>query len=107
MSRINHRTWRSEEKYDEFFPRAARSRGMKATFEFSKGFPADVKFPAIVGVRLSEIGHFIAILGREGDSFSIGDPLRGGEILTLEELEARYQFTGFCLSVEQIAVGSE
>ena len=43
------------------------------------------------------IGHFIALLARNGDRFRVGDPLIGPEELSKDELLARYQFTGFYL----------
>ena len=55
----------------------------------------------MVGVRLGNIGHFIPVLGREGERFVIGDPLKGKEVLTLEELEKRYEFTGFHMRVKR------
>lgn len=78
-----------------YLARAARSRGVEVGFDFSTGFSPDAGLPAVAGVRLGSIGHFIPILGKEGDRFIIGDPLRGRELLSREQIEARYDFTGF------------
>ena len=85
-----------------YLARAARSRGLAVAFEFSPGFPPADGLPAVVGVRLGSIGHFIAILGQEGDKFVIGDPLRGRELLSREELEQRYEFTAFHMRIKRV-----
>lgn len=84
-----------------YLARAARSRGCDVEFDFRSGFSPDGGLPAVVGVRLGNIGHFIPVLGREGERFVIGDPLKGKEVLTLEELEKRYEFTGFHMRVKR------
>ena len=84
-----------------YLARAARSRGFDVNFEFSPGVSPEDGLPAVVGVRLGSNGHFIAILGQEGDMFVIGDPLRGREVLSREELEHRYDFTAFHMRIER------
>lgn len=84
-----------------YLARAARSRGFDVHFEFNPGFSPEDGLPAVVGVRLGSIGHFIAILGQEGDKFIIGDPLRGRELLSREELEQRYDFTTFHMRISR------
>lgn len=84
-----------------YLARVARSRGFDVNFEFSPGFSPEDGLPAVVGVRLGSIGHFIAILGQEGDKFVIGDPLRGRELLSREELERRYDFTAFHMQIKR------
>ncbi len=84
-----------------YLARAARSRGCDVEFDFRSGFSPEGGLPAVVGVRLGSIGHFIPVLGREGERFVIGDPLKGREVLTLEELEKRYDFTGFHMRVKK------
>lgn len=83
-----------------YLARAARSRGFKVNFEFSHRFSPEHGLPAVVGVRLGSIGHFIAILGQKGDKFIIGDPLRGREVLSRQELEQRYDFTAFHMLIK-------
>lgn len=82
-----------------YLARAARSRGFDVRFGFAQGFAADADFPAVVGVRLGSVGHFIPILRREGDQFLIGNPLQGRELLSREELLKRYDFTGFYMPI--------
>jgi hypothetical protein len=84
-----------------YLARCARSRGMDVRFDFSQGFDQDAPLPAMVGVRVGSIGHFIPIIERKGDSFLTGDPLHGGEWMTLDELLRRYQFTGFRMEVSR------
>jgi hypothetical protein len=84
-----------------YLARAARSHGFDVDFEIGPGFSPGDGLPAVVGVRLGSIGHFIPILGQEGDRFVIGDPLRGRELLSREELEQRYDFTGFHMRIRR------
>ena len=83
-----------------YLPRAARSRGFEVEFESTSGFRPEHGLPAVVGVRLGSIGHFIAVLGQHGDRFIVGDPLRGREELTRAELNERYAFTGFHMRIK-------
>ncbi len=83
-----------------YLARAARARGFTVDFIFSPGFTPNDGLPAVVGVRLGSIGHFIPILGQEGDRFIVGDPLRGRELLSREELDERYDFTGFHMRIK-------
>ena len=82
-----------------YLARAARSRGLDVDFVFTAGFTPENGLPAVVGVRLGTIGHFIPILGREGDRFIVGDPLHGRELLSRDELDERYEFTGFQMRI--------
>lgn len=84
-----------------YLARAVRSRGLDAAFDFSSGFLPEGGLPAVVGVRLGSIGHFIPVIGKDGDRFIIGDPLIGKELLTSEELHQRYRFTGFHMRVKR------
>lgn len=83
-----------------YLARAARSRGFEVDFAFTRGFAPEDGLPAVVGVRLGSIGHFIPILGQEGDRFIVGDPLHGRELLSREELNKRYNFTGFHMRIK-------
>ena len=82
-----------------YLARAARSRGFRASFDFAPGFAPDADLPALVGVNFGLSGHFIPILKREGDAYVIGDPLKGREVMSQEELLERYEFTGFYMPV--------
>jgi hypothetical protein len=83
-----------------YLARVARARGLDVNFEFRPGFSAEGGLPAVVGVRLGSIGHFIAILGEEKGKFVVGDPLHGHELLSREELQQRYDFTGFHMRIK-------
>ena len=78
-----------------YLARAARSRGCDVEFAFTSGFTPEDGLPAVAGVRLSSVGHFIPILSQQGDRFIVGDPMRGRELLSRDELNQRYEFTGF------------
>ncbi|RYD23788.1 MAG: hypothetical protein EOP88_02770 [Verrucomicrobiaceae bacterium] len=82
-----------------YLARAARVRGYQVRFDFSKDFNPDGGLPAVVGVLIGAQGHFIAVLGREGEKFITGDPLVGREVLSLEEMRKRWEFTGFHMRV--------
>ena len=82
-----------------YLARAIRARSCKASFQFSNGFNRKTKFPAVAGVTIGPVGHFIAILSKEGTLYRIGDPLVGDETLTEKELLLRYRFTGFYMPV--------
>ncbi len=82
-----------------YLARSIRARGYDVKFDIKEGFAFDIEFPSLVGVRLGSVGHFIPILGREGHRLLIGDPLRGREFLSEEELLGRYDFTGFYMSI--------
>ncbi len=82
-----------------YLARAARSRGCEVDFAFTQGFTPEDGLPAVVGVQLGSIGHFIPVLGQEGEHFIVGDPLEGRELLSLEQLEKRYKFTGFHMRI--------
>ena len=93
-----------------YLARAARSRGFDVDFVFTDGFTPENGLPAVVGVLLGSVGHFVPILGQEGDRFIVGDPLRGRELLSRDELHERYDFTGFHMRIknkgEQDAAGN-
>lgn len=83
-----------------YLARYIRAQGLLARFTLREaGFPTEVHPPAILGVTLDGRGHFIPLLGREGDAFLIGDPMIGPERMTRAQLESRYGFTGFALEI--------
>ena len=59
----------------------------------------DVTAPAIVGVRLGRIGHFVAYLGRKDDRYLIGDPLEGLLQLGADALAGRYRMDRFAIEI--------
>lgn len=84
-----------------YLARFARRQGMAASFTINDGFEPEEGLPAIAGVKLGNVGHFIAILGEENGYFLVGDPLVGTKQFTLCELEEHYTFTGFHLRVRK------
>ncbi|MEI6175658.1 MAG: hypothetical protein WCS43_02095 [Verrucomicrobiota bacterium] len=54
---------------------------------------------AMVGVKLGAMGHFIAVLARDGDQLTVNDPLTGLRTMTLKDLEKHCKLTGFHLSI--------
>lgn len=72
---------------------------MSARFDIRPGFSDTVALPALAGVRLGAVGHFIAILGKKGNLYQIGEPAQGPSELSAEDLVKNYDFTGFFLSV--------
>jgi hypothetical protein len=94
-----------------YLARAIRRRKMGVRFLLQTGTSQTWPFPSIAGVRLSSLGnsgHFITILGREGDKYIIGDPLEGRLTLSTSALESRYSFTGFFMLLAANArTGSE
>ena len=85
-----------------YLARAARRRGFDARFDFTIGLGPEENFPAVAGVRLGSIGHFIPILERDGDEFVIGDPLEGRERISKQQLLSRYRFTGFFMTIDKV-----
>lgn len=83
-----------------YLARAAGSRGFHVRFKLTGGFSPEEGLPAVVGVRLGAVGHFVAIVGKEGDRYIVDDPLRGGELLSREALQTRYHFTGFHMLIQ-------
>lgn len=84
-----------------YLTRSLRKRGFKV--EFVKVPPDSDAFPtpAIAGVKLSQgTGHFIALLDRQGATYSVGDPLIGKLTASLSELRTDYKFTGFFLVIK-------
>ena len=80
-----------------YLARFARNQGVDARFTIDDGFAPEGGLPAVAGVKLGSVGHFIAILGEENGIYLVGDPLIGPRHFTRQELESHYTFTGFHL----------
>ncbi len=85
-----------------YLARYLRERGLEPKFVFGDGFIPDGKFPAVVGVKVSGYGHFIAVLEVSDSLVSFADPLSGGHSLPLQDFLVRYEFTGFHLTVYEL-----
>jgi hypothetical protein len=84
-----------------YLARYVRSRGLSAHFDFRDTFSPEVGQPALVGVRLGNIGHFIAVLDCHDDQVTYADPLHGEEHVSLAEFQRRYDFTGFHMVIQR------
>jgi len=84
-----------------YLARYVRSRGLSPRFDFRSTFSPAAGLPAVVGVRLGSVGHFIAVLDFHDDQITFADPLRGEERLSLAEFQRRYEFTGFHLVIRR------
>lgn len=82
-----------------YMARVLRSRACAVRFHVAAGFEPKMALPAIVGVRLGTVGHFIAILSCDGGQYLVGDPLVGPRTFSEKALRRRYEFTGFFMSV--------
>jgi len=85
-----------------YLARALRRRGLTADYAITDPQPPGIRTPSIAGVRLGTSngpGHFIAILGRDGERYIVGDPLVGRLTMTAGEMRSRYYLTGFFLIV--------
>jgi hypothetical protein len=56
-----------------------------------------VQTPCIIGTKISNIGHFITVLGTSKGKYVIGDPLIGKIELTNEEFNDRYKLDGLLI----------
>jgi hypothetical protein len=87
-----------------YLARALRRRGFAVDYFIVPPRPVELPFPSVAGVQLGAeggSGHYIAILGKDGASYIVGDPLSGKMKLTWEQLSQRYYFTGFFMVVHR------
>lgn len=83
-----------------YLARALRRRGFDADFVVQQRDLISPPIPSIAGVVLpGGAGHFIAIMSQEGGEITIGDPLKGKQIVSRRDLMSLYRFTGFFLQV--------
>jgi len=86
-----------------YLTRTLWRHGLNVRYAIGQPNQINLPFPSIVGVRLggkAGVGHFIAILGRSGNRYVVGDPLNGREELDGSQLQSRYYFTGFAMAVK-------
>ena len=69
--------------------RYARSQGLNYTCSVQDNINS-TRPPAIVGVKLGTIGHFITLLGRNNSNYIIGDPLNGKAEISQEQFNYSY-----------------
>jgi ABC-type bacteriocin/lantibiotic exporter with double-glycine peptidase domain len=83
-----------------YLARYVRSKGLVARFYFRETFTPEAGLPAMVGVRVGGMGHFIAVLAVKDGEVSFSDPMgRGMERIPMPEFRRRYKFTGFHMVV--------
>lgn len=78
-----------------YLARAVRAKGLTPRFVFRDRFDPAVGMPAIVGVRLSGLGHFIAVLRVENNLVTFVDPAWGSARVSFDEFRRRFDCTGF------------
>jgi hypothetical protein len=84
-----------------YLARYARREGCTVHFQFGKTFLPSIPLPAIVGVNLGGVGHFIAVLALNGDTVTLADPLIGKQQIPLAQFQKQYVFTGFHMAVSK------
>ncbi|HOM02358.1 MAG TPA: C39 family peptidase [Acetivibrio sp.] len=81
--------------------RYAEKNGLKTEVSYKNSLE-DVPVPSIIGTYINgRIGHFITILGKEGDRFVVGDSLKGRLLLTEKEFNEYYTFSNFVLHLKK------
>jgi hypothetical protein len=83
-----------------YIVRALHKRGMTCKFQIQKEKPLTLPYPAIAGIDIGA-GHFITILNKTGDSYTLGDPLVGKKVIDESDIRRRINFTGFFLVVRK------
>lgn len=84
-----------------YLARAFSRRGLDVTVRITSGVPDDLQLPAIAGVRIGTVGHFIAILGETDQVVFLGDPLVGRSETSKNSVSDAYEFTGFFMEVQR------
>lgn len=81
--------------------RYAEKNGLETEVSYKNSLN-DVPVPSIIGTYINgRIGHFITILGKEGDHFVVGDSLKGRLLLTEKEFNKYYTFSNFVLHIKK------
>jgi len=84
-----------------YIARAFRRRGYEVTYRIEEGFPSDLRAPAIAGVRVGGMGHFIAIVRDSGGAYVTGDPLVGMQEVPANRIGEEFDFTGFFMEIRK------
>ena len=82
-----------------YLARAFRRRGYRVTYRIETGYPADLHLPAIAGVRVGGIGHFIALVTNSPQMVVTGDPLVGRNEVPVGEIASEFDYTGFFMEI--------
>lgn len=84
-----------------YLARAFRRRGFDVEFVKMNDLSAELRGPAIAGVRVEGRGHFIPVLAVTNGVAELGDPMVGYERVALFELTKQRAFTGFLMTVKR------
>lgn len=83
-----------------YLARYAHNQGF--TYQFLNEPILDkVPTPAIIGVRLGYIGHFITLLSHQNGVYEVADPLTGREWLSVKQFYQKYHYSGFVLYIKK------
>jgi len=82
-----------------YLMRMFNRRGFQVFCRIENGLPADLHLPAIAGVKVGEVGHFIAIIGKDHNGFITGDPLVGKQVIAADKMSKKFAFTGFFMEI--------
>lgn len=83
-----------------YLARYVRDKGLEPEFVFTRTFSPEAGLPAMVGVRIGGMGHFVVVLSIKDDMVTFADPLGELETLPLQSFRNRYQFTAFRMVVK-------
>lgn len=81
-----------------YLARYAKSQGFTAQFLVQSDL-AKVPVPAIIGVKIGRMGHFISLLSHKDGVYEVADSLSGRATLSQREFDERYQFNSFVLHI--------
>lgn len=84
-----------------YISRAFRRRGCMVKYRIEEGFPSDLRTPAIGGVRIGGVGHFIAIVDNANGVYVTGDPLVGRQDVPAGHIRKKFAFTGFFMEIQK------
>jgi hypothetical protein len=84
-----------------YLARYARRKGCTVHFQFGETLLPSTFLPAVVGVRLGGVGHFIAVLEMDGEMVTLADPLLGKQHIPFVQFQKQYAFTGFHMAVSR------
>ena len=84
-----------------YLARYVRTMGYVPRFDFRQTFTPELGLPALVGVRLGAVGHFIAVLQITGDQVTFADPAGGMRCLSMKAFQHLYAFTGFHMVISR------
>lgn len=85
-----------------YLARALHRRGLSVKFLIGDGVIQDLPYPAIAGVRVNGMGHFITILDKTTNGYLIGDPIPtvGKREIRKDSLQTAYHWVGFFMVIK-------